>query len=102
MNLNIEWLTALQKEKKCIAEVQVLFNNLRELDFIMNQTIITKKEKRDKPLSVRLPNSAVNKLKNISDLYERSQLEVIETLINNYWNEIPEESKKMEKRLDDN
>ena len=52
----------------------------------MNQ-LITIKEKRDKPLTVRLPLSAVDKLKTISDKYHRSQSEIIETLINNFWDE---------------
>ncbi len=55
----------------------------------MNVEIITKKEKRNKPVSVRLPVSTVNKLKTISNYYERSQSEIIEALVNNYWLEIP-------------
>lgn len=40
-----------------------------------------KKEKRDTPLTVRLSESTINKLKAIAKKYKKTQTEVIEHLI---------------------
>lgn len=54
----------------------------------MKNIYFTKKEKRDCPLSIRLPLSAIEKLREISHEYDRSQSEVVEILINQYWKEM--------------
>lgn len=60
---------------------------------------LTVKEKREKALSVRLPNSVVEKLKLISGEFSRSQSEIIEFLINDFWernSSLPNERKNEE------
>lgn len=47
--------------------------------------LFVKKEKRDTALTVRLPRSALKKLKLISKKYNYSQSEVIESLINSHF-----------------
>lgn len=59
----------------------------------MKELTFKPKEKRDVALTVRLPNSIVKKIKQISKKYNYSQSEVVETLVSIGWNEIEKKEK---------
>lgn len=58
----------------------------------MDEKFLPKKEKRDTPVTVRIPNSVFIKLKDLSGAYSVSQSELIEGLVCHEWNEL--ENKK--------
>ncbi|NOT79331.1 MAG: hypothetical protein HOP07_10085 [Bacteriovoracaceae bacterium] len=59
-----------------------------------DKKLFFKKEKRDSALTVRLPNSIVKKIKQISKKYNYSQSEVIETLVSVGWQEFEKNEQK--------
>lgn len=60
----------------------------------MNDLKFDKKPKRDSPLTVRLPASVVEKLREIASNHEVSQADVIEKLIEDAYEKITSKKKK--------
>jgi hypothetical protein len=60
--------------------------------------IFKPKELRDQAVTVRLPKSASNKLKEICAKSSRSQSEVVEVLINDLWDQLEKKSSTQKKK----